>query len=346
MAYTWVAIGLGHQMAGSKIFVVYAGGTGNVTVSSRLGQGHYEPMYDSKADFEVLPGTGVDGYRMTANIRCSDCSQWVGGGMDFREDSGPWIYAALPGLPLNSNNPREDLQMHHQHGVFGFPYLPAKGGDGTNPFILAPAADVTLGIQGGIPPPPLHWNPDDPFAIAHGTVASIAILVLFPLGAILIRVTANRRLVWVHAGIQIAAYIALFGAMAMGIRMATSGHLSNNKHPMIGIVIVIVLFFQACDGLLHHAQWLQNKKRRTVLAYVHIWTGRLCIVVGMVNGGFGLQLAGVTDPGKIAGYAVVAVVSFSSLVAAIVYGERKRHLTEKTEREAKEQRLQTSRFER
>ncbi|KAK5163555.1 uncharacterized protein LTR77_010504 [Saxophila tyrrhenica] len=348
VTYEWVALGLGHQMAGSKVFIMYADGMGNVTVSPRLGRGHYEPRYDSGADFEVLDGTGVDGYRMTANIRCGDCTSWVGGGMNFMETSGLWVYAARPGLPLDSSDPNENLKEHRQHGVFDFSYLPAKGGQNLNPFLLAPPADVPLGIQRGLPSVPLHWNPSDAFPVAHGTIASFAILVLFPLGAILIRVTSERRLVWVHAGIQILAYVMLFVAMGMGIRIASSGQLFHNYHPFIGIFMVVVIFFQVCDGLLHHSQWLQNKKRRTRLAYVHIWMGRALIVIGMINGGFGLQLAGVASPAKKAGYGVVAGASFVSMVVAICYGERKRALALKAKREEKENRemrLQTSRFE-
>ena len=140
----------------------------------------------------------------------------------------------------------------------------------------------------------------------------------------------------------------LFAAMAMGIRIASSGHLFNNKHPFIGIFIVLVLFFQAVDGLLHHAQWMRNERKRTWVAYVHIWTGRGCIVLGMVNGGFGLQLAGVKSRAKLAGYCAVAAVSFCCLVAAICYGERKRHIALKAkaeERKRSEAEGGTSRFE-
>lgn len=331
------------------MFVMYADGSGNVTVSPRLGRGHYEPQSDKDEDFELLEGSGVDGYRMTANILCRNCSKWIGGGMDFKKESGLWIWAALPGLPLASHDEREGLRMHKQHGVFMWPYGEAKGGkDEANPFLNASIAQVTLGVAGSLPPPPVHWEPTDKFPIAHGTVASFALLVLFPLGAILIRVTAERRLVWVHAGIQAVAYFMLFAAMAMGIRMASSRHLFNDKHPVIGIFIVLVLFFQAVDGLLHHAQWMRNEKRRTWLAYVHIWTGRFCILLGMVNGGFGLQLAGVQSKGKWAGYCAVAAVSFICLVVAICYGERKRSIELKARKEKRrksEAENNTSRFE-
>jgi hypothetical protein len=132
--------------------------------------------------------------------------------------------------------------------------------------------------------------------------------------------------------------------MGMGISMASSGALFNDKHPAIGITLFVVLFFQGMDGLLHHANWVKakNNRKRTLVTYVHMWTGRVAILVGMVNGGFGLQLAGVHSKGKIAGYGVVAGISFTCLVVAIVYGERKRLAEEKAEKEEREREAQTT----
>ena len=63
--YQWVAMGLGSQMLGANIFVVYQAANGkDVTVSPRLGVGHEEPLWDSRADIEVLDGSGVKDGRM------------------------------------------------------------------------------------------------------------------------------------------------------------------------------------------------------------------------------------------------------------------------------------------
>lgn len=60
-------------MAGSSIFVVYADGQGNVTISGRDGGGgHVEPSLDSKlqSGLELLAGSGDDGTTMTAYVKC------------------------------------------------------------------------------------------------------------------------------------------------------------------------------------------------------------------------------------------------------------------------------------
>ena len=61
-------------MAGATIFVMYADGKGNVTISGRDGgQGHVEPELDSAlmGGVTLLEGSGVNGSVMTANVRCA-----------------------------------------------------------------------------------------------------------------------------------------------------------------------------------------------------------------------------------------------------------------------------------
>jgi hypothetical protein len=60
-------------MAGAHIFVMYADGNGNVTVSARDGnQGHVEPQFDSSvmSGVTLLEGSGIVGDNMIANVKC------------------------------------------------------------------------------------------------------------------------------------------------------------------------------------------------------------------------------------------------------------------------------------
>jgi hypothetical protein len=59
------------------------------------------------------------------------------------------------------------------------------------------------------------------------------------------------------------------------------------------------------------------------VSYAHIGIGRIAIILGIVNGGLGLQLAGAQGSSVIA-YAVVAAIMVLLYLASIVYGERKR----------------------
>jgi len=61
-------------MAGAKIFVMYADGTGNVTISARDGGGgHVEPQLDSTimSGITLLEGSGIVGDTMVANVLCT-----------------------------------------------------------------------------------------------------------------------------------------------------------------------------------------------------------------------------------------------------------------------------------
>lgn len=60
-------------MAGAAIFVMYADGNGNVTISGRFGgQGHVEPLLDSSlmAGLTLLEGSGIVNNTMVANVHC------------------------------------------------------------------------------------------------------------------------------------------------------------------------------------------------------------------------------------------------------------------------------------
>ncbi len=60
-------------MAGASIFVMYANGLGNVTISARDGgQGHVEPQSDSNLQNGVtlLAGSGIVDGKMIANVHC------------------------------------------------------------------------------------------------------------------------------------------------------------------------------------------------------------------------------------------------------------------------------------
>lgn len=61
-------------------------------------------------------------------------------------------------------------------------------------------------------------------------------------------------------------------------------------------------------GMLHHRHYVKTQARG-IISYVHIWMGRVLMVLGVLNGGFGLQLASESQ-GYIIAYAVVSVVVF------------------------------------
>lgn len=56
--------------------------------------------------------------------------------------------------------------------------------------------------------------------IAHGTIMGFAFAFLFPMGAIIIRTSTIRGLIWIHAGIQAFAWLLALTGLALGVYIA------------------------------------------------------------------------------------------------------------------------------
>ena len=95
-----------------------------------------------------------------------------------------------------------------------------------------------------------------------------------------------------------------------------------NYHPIIGIVVLVALFFQPFLGVIHHSRF-KKLGRRQVWSHLHLWNGRLMIPLGIINGGLGLRIAGAPSSMKIA-YAVIAAVMVAVWLIMAVLSEVRR----------------------
>ncbi|RYP21642.1 hypothetical protein DL765_002103 [Monosporascus sp. GIB2] len=187
------------------------------------------------------------------------------------------------------------------------------------------------GFQGGRPGFPgddaMHYRQ------IHGILAAIVFVGLFPLGSVIVRVIPGRFAWVVHAITQTVAYIVFIGAAVLGLYLVNTIQIppngaslletsAINVHPIIGIVILSLLFFQPILGLVHHAKF-KRLGRRTAWSHLHLWNGRAMVTLGIVNGGLGLGLAR-ASPGSIAAYSVVAAIVWLLWVLAAAYGELRR----------------------
>jgi hypothetical protein len=172
----------------------------------------------------------------------------------------------------------------------------------------------------------------------HGIVAAVAFAFLFPLGSILMRVAHLGPHTWVlHGLVQLVAYALYTAAAGLGLHLVSIVRIpsssnnnttslldmaATNAHPIIGIVLLGVLFFQPLLGLLHHRRF-KRLGTRTWVSHAHLWTGRFGITLGIVNGGLGLALAGATGAPVIA-YAIIAGVMWVLWLLAAGFGEYRR----------------------
>jgi hypothetical protein len=160
------------------------------------------------------------------------------------------------------------------------------------------------------------------FAQVHGALAGLAFVAIFPIGAILVRLASFSGLAWIHGGLQIFGYIIFIAAAGIGIYVANASDRLDEPHAIIGLLLFAVLFFMPIVGTIHHKVYKKVQKR-TVWSYGHIFTGRVGIILGIANGGAGLQLAGASRSSVIA-YGVIAGLMGLAYLAAIVFGELKR----------------------
>ncbi|TVY85598.1 hypothetical protein LAWI1_G008765, partial [Lachnellula willkommii] len=137
-SYQWIGLGIGKQMAGATIFVMYADGNGNVTISGRDGgQGHVEPELDSAlmAGVTLLEGSGVNGSVMTANVHCTTCTL----SSTSTSASSPWIAAWRSGTALNTNAAGTEIDQHgsDDYRQFTLDLSKASLSTDSNPFVVS-----------------------------------------------------------------------------------------------------------------------------------------------------------------------------------------------------------------
>jgi hypothetical protein len=232
----------------------------------------------------------------------------------------------------DSNNDNDDDNFHSAYSGYGsHPTARPSGRPPTRRQNLPFCDEVTNGgnANAGFTPIAASGGSQRTQLIAHGVLASLAFVILFPAGSIAIRLASFPGIGWLHGAFQIFAYLIYIAAFALGVRLACSLSLLNSYHPIIGIVVLIVIFFQPILGFMHH-RLFKKYNHRTMWSYAHIWVGRIAITLGIINGGLGLKLADNTRSGKIA-YGVVAGFMWLIWVAAIVIGERRRKAGQTTQ---------------
>ncbi|KAI5858269.1 hypothetical protein GGS23DRAFT_332247 [Durotheca rogersii] len=202
------------------------------------------------------------------------------------------------------------------NGNSGGPY---GGNDGSSsPFgggSAAAGSDLELAMQ---------------YRRAHGALAFVAFVALFPVGACIMRMVPGRHTWLWHACTQILATITYIAAAALGLTLVATVKLPPDErslldmpgmstHMGIGLVVLAAVLVQPILGGAHHALF-KRLGRRTGWSHAHLWLGRGAIVLGVINGGLGIRLA---DAGRdyTTTYVVLAVLMCSLWLAAAVYAE-------------------------
>ena len=96
------------------------------------------------------------------------------------------------------------------------------------------------------------------------------------------------------------------------------------------MIVIALLTLQPPLGLVHHAKYTSAGKR-TLWGMLHLWLGRVLMLLGAINGGLGLMLAKNSTKGKIA-WGVIAGVVGLAYVAIVAVTARKGANSEEREK--------------
>lgn len=161
----------------------------------------------------------------------SNCMSWQGGTMDVTSSSSSWIWAVRQGSALNQDSPSADISQHNSVSAFTFDLTKARGGSSVNPFLetsVTPSGTVTSSVSVSTPTGVSSGSSEvsskstgGPTATAHGAIMALVFVILYPLGAIIIRVLSFRSLVWVHAGMQLVSYLLALAGLGLGVYLGT-----------------------------------------------------------------------------------------------------------------------------
>ncbi|KAJ6786302.1 hypothetical protein PWT90_09266 [Aphanocladium album] len=301
-SYEWTALGIGNQMRGAEIFLMYQDGAGNVTLSTRSGVGHVMPQYTQRSEVELLAGSGVVGDEMVANVRCGDCQK-----ADLKSSSG-WISAWKVGDPINSKDLSANIPYHDDHSIFQIDLSKASVSSDSNPFTSTDTGSNPAGnnptngngsngngngssgggggniVSGGSSGGPVS----NALLYGHGILMMIVWVILYPAGALLMPFIGK----WMfHAAFQTIAFLAMWAGLGMGYVLSNRlGIFWQNTHTRLGIMVCALMFLQPILGALHHTNF-KKQGRRGAVSHIHVWYGRALIILGIINGGLGLKLA-------------------------------------------------------
>lgn len=94
--------------------------------------------------------------------------------------------------------------------------------------------------------------------------------------------------------------------------------LGKQAHTRLGLTVVVLLFPQPLLGWLQHRHYTKTNKRGWI-NWIHVWYGRGLMVLGVINGGLGLQLAQNVRGSWMIVYTVFAVIMGVLYSSSIIY---------------------------
>ncbi|KAK3075142.1 hypothetical protein LTR53_001826 [Teratosphaeriaceae sp. CCFEE 6253] len=307
---TWMGVGFSPKgdMQDSLIFMAYPT------------SGHSEPSYydNIKCDKiwanDLKDGNEVtnngDASAMTVNAVCRNATKWSTGALDLTSKTQPMIFAVGPasdshgrGPSLHSDSLSADLDRHTGYGGFTMDIAQATSSDSSTAGIPLPDASGNYALFGATSSNSKDDN--DPAPRIHGFIMCLTFVVIFPVGALILR---SLQRVILHAVVQAIGLFLVCCATAGGIVISTQYNRSKHfasAHQILGILLLLALLSQLGLGIVHHRLFKQTQ-HPTMMGKIHRYLGPTVILFGIVNAPLGFVLAG--NPRLCLPYAVVLLL--------------------------------------
>ncbi|KAH7082025.1 hypothetical protein FB567DRAFT_96874 [Paraphoma chrysanthemicola] len=132
-------------------------------------------------------------------------------------------------------------------------------------------------------------NANPSFAIAHGILMSLAVLIWFPLGVFLLRLLKIKHTVRWHAMWQSIGLAILLSGTGFGGLLSQKSN-SSESHVLLGAVIVVLFLLMPVIGWFHHKHFAATGTK-DFKSPLHVWGGRILLLLALANGITGLQLS-------------------------------------------------------
>lgn len=233
-SHSWMGIGFGGTMSNTRMIVTYMAADGHHLINScRTSYGHSEPVHDPDC---IIEGVSNDTYApfhntlspdgiLISHAVCRNCSTWATGSIDVHNPKQPFIYALGPNDTLKSDSLNANMRVHSLYGGFTLDMTVATNYSGWYGRVPAPQ-DPGLQTGHGFWAFANYFS-SDPYGIgsladwapgAHAAFMCIAFLLIFPLGAISLRLVRRARF---HASMQLVGLAFVLIGFGMGVYAST-----------------------------------------------------------------------------------------------------------------------------
>lgn len=197
-----------------------------MTLSPRTSDGHVEPSFDNSIDCVLVEGTGYlnriyetsGTHYYSANIRCKNVTTFGDGDgkLELSNAKQPFLYAWGPtDDTIASASKSAGIKRHEAYGNFWMDMTKATSNQTSMVNISNGAVLSTTNNAGA---DEKAESDGDKVGPAHAVIMIVAFLVIFPLGAILLRFLESVK---IHGIVQGVGVLAAVVGVGIGIYLST-----------------------------------------------------------------------------------------------------------------------------